>query len=414
VLVVEDSRPFRRLLESEIRKSGYIPYIASSIAQAETILNQDTDFLCAILDYCLPDGQDGEIIDVCLSLDIKVIVLTSMMDDRTRERVLAKPVIDYIPKDSPACVSTIRPLLSRLEKNQEHHVLVVDDSLTARRYIRSLLERQYLNVVEAKGGHEALALMRQDERITLVITDYTMPEMDGVSLVKALRKLKTDGQLAVIGLSGEADSTLTARFLKAGANDFLAKPFNQEEFYCRLHSTLNALDTERRLFKMANIDYLTQVWNRRYFFEHPHTRCHKGSRSLALVDIDYFKKVNDQYGHHVGDVALIELAKIMKEHFPDSLVARFGGEEFCIFGGHDESYFEQQLDAMREVVAETTLTPYDKSFSITVSIGMVYADASVDALLQQADEALYQAKVSGRNQLIKINQIDFAAFATKH
>lgn len=413
VLVVEDSRPFRRLLEAEIRKAGYIPYIASSIAEAETILNQDTGFLCAILDYCLPDGQDGEIIDVCLSLDIKVIVLTSMMDDRTRERVLAKPVIDYIPKDSPACVSTIRPLLNRLEKNQEHHVLVVDDSLTARRYIRSLLERQYLNVVEAKDGHEALALMRQDERVTLVITDYTMPEMDGVSVVKALRKLKTDGQLAIIGLSGEEDASLTARFLKAGANDFLTKPFNQEEFYCRLHSTLNALDTERRLFKMANVDYLTQVWNRRYFFEHPHTRSHKGPRSLALIDIDYFKKVNDQHGHHVGDVALIELTKIMKQYFPDSLVARFGGEEFCIFDDNDENSFEHKLETMREVIAKATWTPYGKSFSITVSIGLVYADDNVDALLQQADEALYQAKENGRNQLIKNRQTDSASFITQ-
>ncbi len=215
MLVVEDSRPFRRLLEAEIRKAGYIPYIASSIGQAETILNQNTDFLCAILDYCLPDGQDGEIIDVCLSLDIKVIVLTAMMDARTRERVLAKTVIDYIPKDSPSCVSSIAPLLSRLEKNYQHYVLVVDDSLTARRYVRSLLERQYLNVLEAQNGQEALAMIRRDDRISLVITDYTMPEMDGVSVVKALRKLKTEGQLAIIGLSGEEDSSLTARFFKS-------------------------------------------------------------------------------------------------------------------------------------------------------------------------------------------------------
>ncbi|OOF07124.1 diguanylate cyclase response regulator [Salinivibrio sp. MA440] len=408
VLVVEDSRPFRRLLEAEIRKAGYIPYIASSIAQAETILNQDTDFLCAILDYCLPDGQDGEIIDVCLSLDIKVIVLTAMMDARTRERVLAKTVIDYIPKDSPSCVSSVAPLLSRLEKNNQHHVLVVDDSLTARRYVRSLLERQYLNVLEAQNGQEALAMIRRDNRISLVITDYTMPEMDGVSVVKALRKLKTDGQLAIIGLSGEEDASLTARFLKAGANDFLTKPFNQEEFYCRLHSTLNALDTERRLFNMANIDYLTQVWNRRYFFEHPHTRSQKGPRNLALIDVDHFKKINDQFGHHIGDIALIELAKMMKRYFPEGIVARFGGEEFCVLYGNDEQGFERRLEAMREELANTTWEPYDKAFSITISIGMVHADASIDTLIQRADRSLYQAKKDGRNQCVKANQIDFA------
>ncbi|OOE89707.1 response regulator [Salinivibrio sharmensis] len=409
VLVVEDSRPFRRLLEAEIRKAGYIPCIANSIEQAETILNQETDFLCAILDYCLPDGQDGEIIDVCLSLDIKVIVLTAMMDARTRERVLAKTVIDYIPKDSPSCVSSIAPLLNRLEKNHQHHVLVVDDSLTARRYVRSLLERQYLNVLEAQNGQEALAMVRRDKRISLVITDYTMPEMDGVSVVKALRKLKTDGQLAIIGLSGEEDPSLTARFLKAGANDFLAKPFNQEEFYCRLHSTLNALDTERRLFNMANTDYLTQVWNRRYFFEHPHTRSHKGPRSLALIDVDHFKKINDQFGHHIGDITLIELAKMMKRYFPEGMVARFGGEEFCILYGNDELGFVRRLEAMREELEKTVWSPYDKAFSITISIGMVHADARIDELVQRADRCLYQAKAGGRNQLIQDSQTDLVS-----
>ncbi|OOF28215.1 response regulator [Salinivibrio sp. IB872] len=404
VLVVEDSRPFRRLLETEIRKAGYIPCIASSIAQAETILNQETDFLCAILDYCLPDGQDGEIIDVCLSLDIKVIVLTAMMDARTRERVLAKTVIDYIPKDSPACVSSIAPLLHRLEKNQQHHVLVVDDSLTSRRYVRSLLERQYLNVMDAQDGQEALAMVRADPRISLVITDYTMPEMDGVQLVKALRQHKVDGQLAIIGLSGDDDPSLTARFLKAGANDFLAKPFNQEEFYCRLHSTLNALDTERRLFHLANTDYLTQTWNRRYFFEHPQTRKNNGPRGLALIDIDHFKKVNDSLGHHIGDIALIELAKVLNRYFPDALVARFGGEEFCVLYGNNDQGFEARLNAMREELAATTWTPYDQAFQFTVSIGMVHGDASVHQLIQRADHCLYQAKAKGRNQLVKASE----------
>ncbi|MGF1759160.1 response regulator [Photobacterium sagamiensis] len=115
ILVVEDSRPFRRVIEIELRKAGFSPVFAESIADAEKVLDENTDFLCAILDYCLPDGQDGEIIDVCLSVDIKVIVLTALMDERTREKVLAKTVIDYIPKDSPTCIASIIPILKRLE-----------------------------------------------------------------------------------------------------------------------------------------------------------------------------------------------------------------------------------------------------------------------------------------------------------
>lgn len=217
VLVVEDSRPFRRIIEIELRKAGFTPVLTNNIAEAEKVLDESTDFLCAILDYCLPDGQDGEIIDVCLSVDIKVIVLTALMDDMTRERVLAKTVIDYIPKDSPTCISSIIPILKRLENNSSHKVLVVDDSVTARRYIRSLLERQYLTVVEACNGAQALEVINEKNDITLVITDYSMPERDGASLIKELRKTHRPGQLAAIGLSASDEAALTAKFLKAGA-----------------------------------------------------------------------------------------------------------------------------------------------------------------------------------------------------
>ncbi|MEF1220600.1 response regulator, partial [Photobacterium damselae] len=173
ILVVEDSRPFRRVLEVELRKAGYTPIFAESIADAEKILDQDLDFLCAILDYCLPDGQDGEVIDVCLSVGIKVIVLTALMDEMTRERVLAKTVIDYVPKDSPSCIASIIPILNRLGNNSQHKVLVVDDSITSRKYVRSLLERQYLNVLEACNGEQALDIFRKEKDISLIITDYT-------------------------------------------------------------------------------------------------------------------------------------------------------------------------------------------------------------------------------------------------
>lgn len=401
ILVVEDSRPFRRIIESELRKAGYTPVLTDSIAEAEKVLDESTDFLCAILDYCLPDGQDGEIIDVCLSMDIKVIVLTALMDDLTRERVLAKTVIDYIPKDSPTCISSIIPILNRLKRNNEHKVLVVDDSATARRYLRSLLERQYLTVIEARNGDEALEIINKENDITLVITDYSMPERDGVSLAKELRKTFQPRQLAVIGLSASDEASLTAKFLKAGANDFLKKPFNQEEFYCRLHSTLNFLDSERQLYHLANQDYLTKTWNRRYFFEHHLVKNFKGPRCLALLDIDYFKVLNDTYGHHIGDLVLIELANTLQQYFPDALVARFGGEEFCILYGNSEDIFYRRLQALTQDIADTELTLFGNAIRYTVSTGVVNGDANIHELIRRADKCLYQAKSAGRNQMVQ-------------
>lgn len=400
ILVVEDSRPFRRIIESELRKAGFTPVLTNTIAEAEKVLDESTDFLCAILDYCLPDGQDGEIIDVCLSVDIKVIVLTALMDEVIREKVLAKTVIDYIPKDSPACISSIIPILNRLENNSSHKVLVVDDSTTSRRYVRSLLERQYLTVIEACNGEQALETIRANNDITLVITDYAMPERDGVSLIKELRKTHRPGQLAAIGLSASDETALTAKFLKAGANDFLKKPFNQEEFYCRLHSTLDILDSERRLYHLANKDYLTQTWNRRYFFEHILARQHKGPRCLALLDVDHFKNLNDTYGHHIGDMVLIELANVLHTYFPDALVARFGGEEFCILYGNSPQVFRQRLQAVMDEINETELQILSNSIKFTASLGVVCDDANIHELIHRADKCLYIAKSEGRNRIV--------------
>lgn len=400
ILVVEDSRPFRRAIEIELRKSGFFPVFAETIAEAERILDETTDFLCAILDYCLPDGQDGEIIDVCLSVDIKVIVLTALMDEMTREKVLAKTVIDYIPKDSPACIASIIPILKRLESNRYHKVLVVDDSTTARRYIRSLLERQYLTVIEAKNGEHALEVFQQHKDISLIITDYSMPERDGVSLIKEIRKRHRSGQVAIIGLSASDEAALTAKFLKAGANDFLTKPFNQEEFYCRLHSTLNTLDSERHLFHLANKDYLTQMWNRRYFFDQPLSKNHSGPRCLALLDIDSFKTINDTHGHHIGDMVLIEFANTLKTYFSDALVARFGGEEFCILYGNSPTVFNQRLEALKNDIADSQLNILNNSISYTISAGVVNADSNVHDLIGRADKCLYKAKENGRNLIV--------------
>lgn len=332
-------------------------------------------------------------------MDIKVIVLTSIMDDSTREKVLAKPVIDYIPKDTRACVDFIVPLLRRLEKNRDHKVLVADDSLTARRYITNLLERQNLRVVEARDGIEALEHLEADPDISLVISDYNMPNMDGIAFIRSARMRFRHRRLAVIGLSASDEHALTAKFLKVGANDFLTKPLNQEEFYCRLHSTLNALDAERQAYQLANTDYLTGCWNRRYFFEHPLAKQHNPDMCLAVLDLDHFKRLNDAFGHLAGDQILKSFAKILTEHFPDDLICRFGGEEFCVLTETDIAEFEKQMFQLMTKVREKVIHWGEHYITFTLSAGIATGSADTQRLLQYADNALYRAKSAGRNRI---------------
>ena len=400
ILVVEDSRIFKRILEIELRQAGYFPVFAESIQETQELLKKQEQYTCAILDYCLPDGENGEIIDVCLKENLKVIVLTARMDEVTRSKVLSKPVIDYVPKDSPSSIASLIPILQRLENNKCHTVLVVDDSITARHYLRNLLERQNLTVLEAVNGIEAIEMIASHQNISLIITDYDMPKLNGIGVIKKVRQQFSPGRLAIIGLSASNENALTAKFIKAGANDFLTKPFNQEEFYCRVHSTLNLLESERQLYKMANTDYLTQCWNRRYFFNHLSVKRALQSRSVAILDIDFFKKINDTYGHHIGDMVLVDLAKHLRDFFPDALVARFGGEEFCIHFLNDHPNNLIRLEKFRSHIAQLQLNLLNQTVRYTVSIGVVVDIQPIHDLLSTADQCLYQAKDLGRNRLV--------------
>ncbi|WP_235605705.1 GGDEF domain-containing response regulator [Salinivibrio sharmensis] len=400
VLIVEDSRSFRMLAEQQVRKAGFATKTCTCLAETRDVLDHHTTFLCAILDYNLPDAHHGEVIDLCLAAGLKVVVLTASQTEKTRDEILSKPIIDYIPKDSSHCIDAVCRLIKRLADNQGHRVLVVDDSASIRKRISALLARQYLTVLEAENGEQALDVLERTPDISLIITDYEMPKMDGLQLVYALRKKDTECSQAIIGLSGHNDGALTARFLKAGANDYLPKPFNQEEFFCRVHSCLNAIDTEWRLFKLANTDFLTQLWNRRYFFERCEQLATEEPKQLAIIDIDYFKRVNDEFGHHVGDDVLVEVAHRLADYCPEDMVARLGGEEFCVLSCRDLTTFKQSLERYRQAIAANPIRVLGQTLNITVSIGVDAQATTVPQLLQMADQALYQAKASGRNQLV--------------
>ncbi|UPR52826.1 response regulator [Vibrio cyclitrophicus] len=398
ILVVEDSRAFRNYLYQQLKNSGYEVAVAESIAEAKKILEQETDFLCAVLDYCLPDGQDGEIIDLVLGYQQKIIVLTGMFDNQLREQVLAKGVIDYILKDSMSSVSYLLPLVQRISNNRHHKALVVDDSAVVRRYIAQLLEHQYIQTIQAEDGEQALKLLNNDPDITFVVTDHDMPKKDGIAMIREIRRDHDRNQLAILGLSGSDDRTMTARFLKAGANDFLYKPFNQEEFFCRIHQLLDMKEAANELFRHANEDALTGLWNRRYLFNNTCKGCDQ--RNIAMMDIDFFKKVNDTFGHDGGDAVLVDVGKIIKDHFKDDVAVRFGGEEFCIQSCGAFENFVDNLESMREAIESHVVEHDSQRIKVSISIGVTDLDAKLDEQIKAADELLYTAKEQGRNQLV--------------
>jgi diguanylate cyclase (GGDEF)-like protein len=407
LLVVEDSRPIARVIKQIAESLNYQVTVANSLAEVETLLQGEKNkFFAATIDYSLPDAHDGEAIQCVLSHGIPSVVLTGKMDDATRQKILSHPVIDYIPKENSQAFLYLKRILHWQLSNQGNGVLVVDDSLSARNHVVELLKRRNFNVYVAENGQLALEVLQQHNDIKMVITDLEMPVMDGIELTNEIRKKYTRDQLAIIGISGANNGIHSARFIKNGADDFLRKPFCPEEFYCRITQNIENLSNIAQIQKAAYSDYLTELPNRRAFMRDAQQLITENISeqtpyALAILDIDYFKKVNDNYGHDAGDHILKVFSLYMRKHFGTGLIARLGGEEFAILmTGLDEDQLYNRLDDFRRSISVAQISYEQQQINFSVSIGMIFS--SHEALAKQmslADSALYYAKENGRNQI---------------
>ncbi|WP_019613286.1 GGDEF domain-containing response regulator [Psychromonas ossibalaenae] len=411
ILVVEDSKMFTRILKRSIESVKQFKVISvENFAELKVLLAEKKhSFFAALLDVNLPDAPNGEVIDYVVQFDIPSIIFTGKLNERFRNKIYTRGIVDYVLKEGRSNVDYVVSLLNQLERNRKLEVLVVDDSKSVRTYIRKLLLIYQFQVQEAQDGPEALKILKENSNISLVLTDFNMPKMDGLELTKEIRSIYSSQEMAVIGMSTFGNNQLSARFLKLGGSDFLTKPFLEEEFFCRINQNMELLEHIRELKYLASRDHLTGLFNRRHFFEDGNRlfeqqKKKQSTMAVALLDIDFFKKVNDNYGHDAGDAVLQQLGKVLQEEFSGKdIAARFGGEEFCFLLCDKTS--EQALLELQRLAARiadlTFVLEDDFEFKVTVSIGVFSGrEGSLQSSLSRADKALYQAKENGRNQVI--------------
>ena len=414
LLVVEDSRPIARVIKQIGEALNYQVTVAASLAEVEAILQGgESDFFAATIDYALPDANDGEAIACVLSHGIPSVVMTGKMDESTRQKILSQPVIDYIPKENSQAFLYLKRVLHWQLTNQGNGILVVDDSSSARNHVVELLKRRNFNVYVAENGQLALNVLAQHSDIKMVITDLEMPVMDGIELTNEIRKNYGRDQLAIIGISGASNGIHSARFIKNGADDFLRKPFCPEEFYCRITQNIESLNNIEQIQKAANTDYLTDLPNRRAFIRDAQASIaeyikNKTAYALAMLDIDFFKRVNDNYGHDAGDHILKVLSLYMRKHFGNGLVARLGGEEFAIvLSGLDEDQLYNRLDDFRRAISVAQIAFEQEQINFSVSLGVIFnSDELLAKQMSLADNALYYAKENGRNQVSIVGALE--------
>ncbi|ABB45054.1 response regulator receiver modulated diguanylate cyclase [Sulfurimonas denitrificans DSM 1251] len=408
ILVVEDNKTLAKLIAKKINlELGFEVEVAYNFLEAKLFLKRYSYFL-TLIDLNLPDSPNGEIVDYVLESGNRVIVLSGNIDKTFRANILKKNIIDYVNKGGVNDINFIINTIARLKKNQNHKILLVDDSMVFRKQMTHMLENMFFKVITVAHGEEALGILDNVPDISLVLTDYHMPVMDGLELTTEIRKKYTKNDLTIITISGDNDEDTTAMFLKIGANDYIKKPFSKEEFSCRINNSIEALENIHAITNNANRDFLTGLYNRRYFFNNMYPYFEKALTNgnhfaIAMIDIDFFKKINDTYGHEMGDKTINKLADILRANTSqDDIVARFGGEEFCIVLKNKTpqqalSHFEN----LREKVENSFLSLGDEEkITFTISIGVLLSpEDTLDESINQADMLLYNAKQNGRNRI---------------
>ena len=411
ILVVEDSKAILAALVQEFEEyDDMTPITATTYKEAITILRGHKDIIdFTLLDLTLPDAHGDKTVSLALSHRIPAIVLTSSLNTELRDVVFGKKIVDYILKNGTKSISYAVKRVHDYVKRHDTTVLIVEDSKQDRLTIVEFMKEIDVNVLEASNGVEAMKIINDsNNNVSMVITDYRMPDMDGLELCMQIRANHNKDEFAIIAMSSSEDYDIVEKFVKVGVNYFLAKPINANKLNIQVRAALELLELFQSTKDMANKDFLTGAFNRRYFFDAGALIFNKSKRkqenlAVAMLDIDKFKNINDTYGHPVGDVAIKEIQRILDDMLRSAdLFARFGGEEFCVLLDNISLEDTKMLfEKIRLAFEENIITVGEVTFSYTVSIGVVYGMGNdIYELVNKSDEALYEAKESGRNRVV--------------
>lgn len=298
-------------------------------------------------------------------------------------------------------------------------VLVIDNSSTIRHKIINTLKETspFMSYFETSSGIEALDII-QNSSIDVIVSGLHLYELSGTELLRRLQLNDELCDIPVVILTSDNNTQTKINLLEQGASDYIVLPIDNGELVARIKVQLkmktmqdNLKRSNRLLLNLSSTDPLTRLYNRRMLMQtlerefDRHMRSGK-TLSLLMLDIDHFKLVNDTYGHINGDAVLVSLAKVLKEYLrPYDVATRFGGEEFAlVLPNTDINGARDVAERLRLAANAIDFSGEIRNMKITVSIGIACFPSTqandIDQLLKHADQALYQAKAQGRNQVV--------------
>jgi len=283
-------------------------------------------------------------------------------------------------------------------------ILIVDDTVANLDILAELLAEY--DLIDTTSGVDALEIVNE-EKVDLILLDIMMPEIGGFKVCERLKSNPYTKNIPVIFLTAKTDEESIEKAYEIGGSDYITKPFKPKELLARVKMQLDLQSLIQNLEYMSSYDSMTNIYNRRKFFELAEYRFINARDDLfaVMIDIDTFKNINDTYGHDTGDEVIKTITKIIQEMLPPkSIFGRLGGEEFAIVCNHkNQTELLSFIESIRKKINEISLDFNNKNIHFTISIGVAKYQEEfmmIDDLLKEADKLLYQAKETGRNKTI--------------
>ncbi len=440
VLVVEDHPINQAVVESQLTQMGLQVTLANHGAEGvEKARSGSFDLILMDIQMPVMDGYQATQEIRRFNPEIPIIALTAaaMVEDRhkaieagmndhlgkpfTFQQLFAhlKPWLSTQSVQAKATIQVEReplepvlPPVTPSELNRQQSLLIVDDQAANIKQLANLLKDDY-TIQVANQGVKALAIARGDNPPDLILLDIVMPEMDGYAVCRALKNDPVTSRIPVIIISALDEVSDETYGLDLGAVDYITKPFHPDVVKSRVRNHMSLKQKTDLLEEMSHVDGLTQVANRRLFDTTLSAELKRHQRDnqplgLLMLDIDFFKPFNDHYGHGKGDECLAKVASTLKAvlNRPGDLLARYGGEEFAVILSNTDAAGVLEIAEAMRVAIESMRYPHEHSQiadHLTISLGgvaQVITHQDSQALLKFADDALYQAKAQGRNQVV--------------
>lgn len=285
-------------------------------------------------------------------------------------------------------------------------VMIVDDAAVNIQALIAILGNEY-HIKVANSGGRCLSLLQDYQLPDLILLDIMMPDMDGYQVCKHIKSTPEIQHIPVIFITSKDDQDDEEKGLKLGAVDYITKPIKPVITLARIKTHVTLKLQYDRLADIAEKDQLTGLYNRHYLYELANQKVsfahrHKTPLSIMMIDIDHFKKINDENGHLIGDEVIVQVAQVFLTNARnEDIVCRFGGEEFVLLMDHcDQQQAKDKAEFFRSQVE--ALKPRGLSVSVSIGISQLGVNSNDDfnGVLNRADNCVYQAKENGRNQVV--------------